>query len=765
MVTKDGRTNLQNNIRCTKARTTRITDPLTGERDSLRQRFALDWEVTVFDWWGRTVVRIRWAVLAAGCGLALVGGLWGPGVFDALADDGFTDPGSESARAASRIVTEVGRQDVDLIVLYSSTTATVEDGAFRDAVTAAVARAGRRSEVATVASWYDTGSPAMVSTDRHATYVAVQLARAGDTDAFHAVRPDLRAAGLRTQFAGATAITADITDRVSADIVQAELVSMPILAVLLLFVFGSAVAASTPLLVGGLVVLVGFVAVRILTMYTEVSVFGINIITLLGMGLAIDYALFMVSRFREELAAGHDPATAVQRTIRTAGRTITVSGLIVTLALASLLVFPQMFLRSMGLGGMIAVLMAMVTALTVLPALLAVLGSRVNAGRIRLPRRGARAVPADAAATGDAPAGKGDREVWARLAQVVMRRPVTVITATLTALVLLGLPFTGARFGGPDERVLPPGEASRVAADRLATDFPGGASSSMRVLVSGGDAARATAFAARIGQLAGVTSARVTAAGPRSSVITVGVTGPSAGDTARDAVTGIRALPAPAGTEILVAGRTADLVDLLESLAARLPWMALIVGASMFVMLFLAFGSLVLPVKAIVMSAVSIAASFGTVVWVFQDGHLSGLLGFTSTGDLEATQLILMLAVLLGLSTDYEVFLMSRIREEWDATGDNVASVACGMQRTGRIITSAALLLVVVVVGFTTGGISLVKMIGVGMIVAVVIDATIVRMLLVPAAMRLLGQANWWLPGPLAGWYRRFGITEGDRSR
>ncbi|MDQ1295289.1 MAG: family transporter, partial [Actinomycetota bacterium] len=342
----------------------------------------------MFSWWGRMVVRLSWAVLAAGCCLALVGGLWGAGVFDDLADDGFTDPGSESARAASRIVTEVGRQDVDLLVLYSSTTATVEDSAFREAVATAVARARHRPEIATVASHYDTGNPTMVSADRHTTYVAVWLTRAGNTDAFHAVRSDLRAAGLRTQFAGTTALTADITDRVSADIVKAEIVSMPILAVLLLFVFGSAVAAATTLLIGGLVVLGGFAAVRILTMFTDVSVFGINIITLLGMGLAIDYALFMVSRFREELTDGHDSAAAVRRAVSTAGRTITVSALIVTLALSSLLIFPQMFLRSMGLGGMIAVLVALVTALTILPALLAVLGPRVNAGRIRLRRRG-----------------------------------------------------------------------------------------------------------------------------------------------------------------------------------------------------------------------------------------------------------------------------------------------------------------------------------------------------------------------------------------
>ncbi|WP_239152839.1 MMPL family transporter [Virgisporangium aliadipatigenens] len=676
--------------------------------------------------------------------VTVAGGVWGLGLFGSVVGGGFEDPGSESAKAAERIVAEVGRQDADLVVIYSSDSAEVTDAAFRDAVTGTVGKLRQHADVAGAVSFYDTQSPAFVSHDRHATFVAVTLKKAESTEQYDAVKPLLDAPGLRTQVAGGTAIQADITERISADIARAETMSMPVLIVLLLFVFGGAVAAGMPMLVGGIAVLLAFAATRALTYVTDISVFSINIITMLGMGLAIDYALFIVSRFREELAGGRSTAEAVERTLDTAGRTVFVSAVTVAVALASLLLFPQVFLRSMGLGGVSAVLVAMLASVTVLPALLAVLGPRINALKVRLPRR-------------SAPASTG---LWERLARAVMRRPLPVIAGTLAILTLLALPFAGAQFGGPDERVLPEGEASRVATERLASDFPPGAGNTVKVLVTGVDGAAAGGFAESVKGLDGVTGVQITAAEGTSTVLAVAYDGSSASERARDIVAGVRDLPAPAGGEVLVGGATAELVDLLDSLTERLPWMALLVAGTTFLLLFLAFGSLVLPIKAIVMNVVSIGASFGAVVWVFQDGHLSDFLGFTPTGDLEATQLILMLAILFGLSTDYEVFLLSRVREEWDRTHDNVQAVAGGLQRTGRIITSAALLLVIVIGGFATGGISFIKMIGVGMIVAIVVDATLVRALLVPATMRLLGRANWWLPGPLDRFYKRYGIHE-----
>jgi trehalose monomycolate/heme transporter len=699
----------------------------------------------MFAWWGRTVVRARWWVIMAGVVLALVGAGWGTGVFGAVIGGGFDDPHSESARAADRIVAELGRQDVDVLVLYSSTDRTVDEASFRNAVTGTLATLRQRPEVGEVFSYYDTGSRTLVSTDRHATYAAIRLRTAASADQLAAIRDRLRAPGLKTQVGGPTAIFAEVSGRVGSDIGKAEAYSMPILLILLMFVFGSAVAASTPLLVGGIAILGAFAATRLLTYVTDVSVFGLNIISLIGLGMAIDYALFIVSRFREELAQGHDPADAVERTLATAGRTVAVAALTVSLAMASLLLFPQVFLRSMGFGGMAAVLVAMLAALTVLPALLAVLGQRVNALRVGRRRTG---TPADAGAG------------WARLAHAVMRRPVPVMIATVGVLAVLAAPFARAQFGGTDERVLPPGTESRVVSERIAAQFTGGGVEQIRVLVSGADGSATAGFAGRLARVPGVTGATVTATRGDSAMIAVRYAGTSASPVGQRVVADIRALPAPPGATVLVGGSAAQLHDLLDSLRTRLPWMALLVAGMTIVLLFLAFGSVVLPLKAIAMNVVSIGASFGAVVWVFQDGHLAGLLGFTPTGYLEATQLVLMLAILFGLSTDYEVFLLSRIREEWDRTGDNVAAVSAGLRRTGRIITSAALLLVVVIGGFATGGITFIKMIGLGMIVALVVDATVVRALLVPATMRLLGRANWWAPGGLRRVYARYGLRE-----
>jgi len=714
----------------------------------------------MFGWWGRAVVRLRWWVLAGTVGLVVLGATWGAGVFGSLTGGGYDDPGSPSSRAHARITQELGRQDVDLLVLYSSPTFTVDDTVMLTRVRNTLTALRARPEVTSIVSYYDTGSEDLVSRDRHATYVAVQL-RDGDTDAkladLEAVRPALTATGVRTDVGGLTQFLQDANTQIEHDIVRAEMLSLPILMILLLVIFRGIVAASMPLVVGVLSILGAFIVTRLLTNVTDVSVFAVNVITMLGLGMGIDYALFVVSRFREELRLGHPPPTAVTRTMMTAGRTVVVSGLTVALALSSLLLFPMAFLRSMGLGGMAAVLVAMLAALTALPALLAVLGHRINGLR----RRKAEEVQERDAQPAQSTTDGG----WARLARSVMRRPVLYLVAVVIVLGVLATPFLRARFGGFDERVLPVGTPSRTVAERIATEFPGGSAEPIPVLVSGAPVEVAQQFAVQVAAVPGVTGAAVTANRGNSSLVSARFAGEVSGEEARAVVERIRALPPPSGTEVLVGGRAAADHDLLESLGSRLPWMALLVGGVTFLLLFFAFGSLVLPVKAILMNVVSIGASFGVVVWVFQDGHLADWLGFTSTGFLEPTDLILMLAVLFGLSTDYEVFLLSRVREEWDATGDNRAAVATGLQRTGGIITAAALLLVVVVGGFATGGAATIKMLGLGTVVAVVVDATLVRSLLVPATMRLLGRWNWWAPGPLARVHRRYGLRESTSLR
>jgi len=705
----------------------------------------------MFAWWGRLVVRLRWLMLAAAAALVVVGVTWGFGVFGALSHGGFEDRDSPSSRAHQRIERELGRQDVDVLVLYSSPTATVDEPAFRDAVTAALDGVRQRPEVAGVVSYYDTGAPHLVSTDRHATYATVQLRADGEEgklSALDAIRPALAAPGLDTEVGGLVPFMRDANTQVEKDIVRAEVLSLPVLLILLVFIFRGLVAAATPLIVGVLAILGGFIATRLIAQVTEVSTFAINIITMLGLGVAIDYALFVVSRFREELAAGRDTPTAIAATLATAGRTVAVSGLTVALSLSGLLLFPMAFLRSMAWGGMGAVLVAMLAALTVLPALLAVLGPRVNALGWR---RGPSAVTVREGA-------------WARLARSVMRRPVWYAAGVVALLVALAAPFVRATFGGFDERVLPEGTPSRMVTARIAADFPGGSMAPISVLVSGAPAAAAQEFAGRIAELPDVTEAQITANRDQSTLVSVGYVGEPTGEPARRVVERIRDLPAPSGTEVLVGGRPAVDLDLLNGLRDRLPWMVLLVVTVTIVLLFLAFGSVLLPLKAVLMNVVSIGASFGVVVWVFQDGHGADLLGFTATGFLEPTTLILMLAVLFGLSTDYEVFLLSRVREEWDRLGDNTQAVAGGLQRTGGIITAAALLLMVVVAGFATGGTVSIKLLGVGALVAIAVDAMLVRALLVPATMRLLGRWNWWAPGPLARAYRRYGLRESDSA-
>jgi RND superfamily putative drug exporter len=528
--------------------------------------------------------------------------------------------------------------------------------------------------------------------------------------------------------------------------------AMPVVLLLLIFIFGGVVAASLPVLIGGIAILGAFTVTRTITMATDVSTFAINAITLLGLGMAIDYSLLMINRFRQERRAAPSTQQAVARTLATAGRTILVSGMLVILSLASLLIFPEVFLRSMALGGMAAVLVAMISALTVLPAILALLGHRIDALRVRSIWRRR---PARASAPADAETG-----AWARLARNVMRRPVSYVVAVVAILAVLALPLLHMHFGSVDERVLPPGDPARTVAERMATEFNGTAPSPILVLVKDASPAQVSAIRQDIGKLPEVTGAQVSSQRGDATLISASYSGGFASTKALDAVREIRALPAPPGAQLLVGGDSASIQDEMNSLSNGLPWMLAIMAALTFGVLLLAFGSVLLPIKAVLTNIGSVAATFGALVWIFQDGHLAGLLGFTATGYLEPTVLILVLAELFGLATDYEVFLLSQIREQWDATGDNTTAVATGLQRTGRIITAAAALLIVVTAGFATGQIVLTKLIGIGMSFGIFLDATLIRALLGPAVMRLLGRWNWWAPGPFGRISRRVRLDQ-----
>ncbi len=715
----------------------------------------------MFEAWGRILFRNRRLVLGlAGLGV-IIAAVWGTGVFGALQSaGGFAPPSSESQQEANLAARTFGRGAGDAVLLYTSTTATVQSAAYRSAVTSSLARLPDDRVVAAQTYW-STGSPQFASADGKVSYAVLVLA--GTTDAariknFNAIRPDLTAPGLTVQAGGQIPTEAAISKEVTSDIGRAEGISMPVLLVLLAIIFGSLAAASLPLAIGGIGIIGSFAALRLLTLVTPVSIYSINITTIMGLGLAIDYGLFMVGRFREELLRQPTVEDALARTVATAGRTVAVSGVTVAVALASLMLFPEVFLRSMGYGGVATVLVDMLAALTVLPALLAVLGPRVNALRVRKSVHRPRA--------GDATGG------WYRLARTVMRRPAVFVVVIVVLLLALGTPFLKVTWGGTDARALPAAAAPRLVTQALASDFPGNVTAPIESLVrfagpaTASPAARAqlAAYVRRLDGVAGVTGAQVT--GVRGDVARVDLTyrpDPLSAQ-ARQIVRRVRAVAAPPEARAYVGGQTAQLVDELGSLSATLPWMALVMAAATFALLFLAFGSVVLPVKAIVMNVLSLAATFGVVVWVFQQGHLAGLLHFSPTGTLDPTMPILMLAIIFGLSMDYEVFLLSRIRERYDVTGNNAESVASGLQRTGGVITSAALLLVIVIGAFSASGITFIKLMGVGMIVALIVDASIVRVMLVPATMRLLGGANWWAPGPLRRLYARYGIRETEGS-
>ena len=710
----------------------------------------------MFERLGSFNYRHRRLVLAL-TGLFVVAAIaWGTGVFGSLANGGFEAPGTEAARAVKTVEQSIGRTGTDVVVLYRSPTQTVSDSTFRSAVEQDLAALPKEDVLATTIFW-TTKSPAFVSKDQHSTYAVLTLA-GSDPDqrleTFRKIADQVRQApaGLDVKVGGEDGINDEINAQTEHDIVQAETISLPIVLILLVIVFGGLVAASLPLFVGALAILGAFVVLRALTTFTDVSVFSINIVTMIGLGLAIDYALFIVTRFREQLALGNDVETALTITMGTAGRTVAFSGITVGVAISSMVLFPVMFLRSMAYGGAAAVLVAMFAALTALPALLAVLGERVNKLKVPwLSKRGG--------------LGATEHGPWYRLAQSVMRRPVRYVVVLVPLLLALGIPFLQVQLGGVDHRALPAGSDSRTVTETLQNDFAGAGGSDVLVAVRfatpPANAQQTLApYLQQLGQVRDVQDVRLTGYKNGVASIQVHTHYTSQELPARDVVKSVRAVQPLAGTTVETGGDTAALMDLLQVLRERVPWMAGFIVLVTFLLLFVAFGSFVLPAKALLMNVLSLSASFGAMVFIFQDGHLSGLLDFTPSGFLDATNPVLLFAVLFGLSMDYEVFLLSRIREEYDRTGDNTRSVALGLQRTGGIITSAALLLIIVVGAFATSGIVFVKMIGVGLVIAILIDATVVRALLVPATMRLLGRANWWAPGPFARWWKKHGFRE-----
>jgi RND superfamily putative drug exporter len=700
------------------------------------------------DAWARTLFRRRRAALWASLAAFVVAGVLGVPVFSALnATDDFDDPAAEAVLARAQLERATGAGPAPGLVALVKLPGPAESPAAQRRIDE-VAGALRDPGVARVDRFRRGGERSLVSRDGRSSLLLVTY-RAGYGPSTGRIESRLRDA--RGVWLGGGEVAQDqIGGRVSADIARAEAIAVPILFALSLLVFRGAVAALLPLVVGGLTILLSFLAMRVVNEFAEMSIFALNLINGLGLGLGIDYSLFMVSRYREELAAGRGREEALAATVRTAGRTVLFSAVTVAAALAALLVFRQRFLYSMGVGGAICALLAAVVSLTVLPALLGALGERVNA---LSPRRWQRSIERDARLAQSGP--------WYRFSRWVMRHPGPIAATAAVVLVLIGLPFTRIAFTGVDAGVLPRDQSARVVSDALRTQFPPSESSPVYVSLRAPAAARGEVrtWARELALLPGSAApARVTPV-PGGFRIDLVAAGAPLGERAKDLVRAVRESRPPGA--MMVGGQTADFLDQQHSLASHLPLGLTILVATTLVILFLMTGSVILPVKALAMNLATISAAFGILVLVFQDGHLQGLLGFTSQGAIESSQPVLLFAIAFGLSTDYGVFLLGRIKELHDRGVPNEEAVAVGLQRTGRIVTFAALLLMIAIGAFVTSQIIFIKQLGLGAAVAVLIDATIVRALLVPSLMRLLGDWNWWAPPALARLHRRIGLEEG----
>jgi RND superfamily putative drug exporter len=742
----------------------------------------------MFAAWGRFVYRRRWPVLAVS-GLLLLISIFVVIQGGKLQSGGFIET-SESGRASRLIERELPRAGAATFTLiFSSDTLTATSPEFRTAVDAALAPLRSDPRVAAITTPYDGTAldpTKLISKDRHA--IAVDVAAKDDLATARDYYPELRAEvgsdTLTIQATGLLAINNGFNDVLQADLRRAETVSLPLALILLLVVFGSIVAAFVPLGVGVLAVVGGIAGMYLVARVTDVSVYALNVVTLIGLGVAIDYSLFITNRFREEMRRGHSGNNALAIAMATSGRAITFSGLTVAIGLSGMLFFQGTFLSSMGISGAIVVASAVFYGLTFLPALLAIIGRNLGRGRVPF-------LQPDSTGTG----------WWHTIATTVMRRPLAVLIPVVAVILVLGSPFLHLRLANNDVTALPKHEESRAAFDRLVDEFPGGNQTHINVVVeypNGDPLAEA--------HMAGLVDlATKIAALPTVDTITSPVTvdprlGPAEyavlyssltraqlpaqlqalikgtvgehivvfdvvtqkgiySDESRQLVRAIRALPPPPDAEIAVTGFTAIDLDTVDFIASHTPAaLAYIVAATMLVLFFL-LGSVILPIKAVVMNLLSISASFGAIVWIFQDGHLAAQLGFTP-GSIDPTLPVIMFCTVFGLSMDYEVLLLSRMQEEYLRTRDNTSAVAMGLEKSGRLITGAAAIMVGVFAAFALADIVLIKAIGLGMALAVAIDATLVRALVVPATMRLLGDLNWWAPGPLARLQRRIGLAE-----
>ncbi|MET0474006.1 MAG: MMPL family transporter [Mycobacterium sp.] len=736
----------------------------------------------------RVVVDAPKRIIVAAAFFVVAGALYGLPVTGMLSAGGFTDPASPSRQAAEILVDEFDRSPVQLLVTVTA------DGGVGDPRAAQVAAAVQSvlensPDVTDVTSRWTAPKAAVptLTSDDGRTGIIMAGLRGSDAEyADHAralvdqFPPD--GDGVEVRVGGALTY-AEVDEQSERDLITMELIAIPLSFVALVWVFGGVLAAVLPLLIGVVAILGSLAVLRAVTVFADVSIFALNLTAALGLALAVDYTLLIVSRYRDEIAEGVEPQPALMTAMTTAGRTVVFSALTVALSMSTMVLFPSFFLRSFAYAGVAVVTLAAVAAIVITPAAMTILGPRLDDFNLAKLYRRILHRPVVRPKT------PLEKSFWYRVTHYVTRHAV-VVSVTLTAvLVLLGAPFLGVKWGFPDDRVLPESASSREVGDLLRNDFGVNPTSTVTVVVpdvSGVTSENMTEYASALSQAPGVavvsapTGAFVEgrpAGGPvaptgitqRSAFLTVQSTVAPSSAASDEQLTALEAVPGPGGRSVLFAGVEQNTRDSVESIMSRLPLVLAVIGVVTLVLLFLVTGSLVLPIKAIVLNVLSLTATFGALVWVFQQGNLGGL-GTTVTGTLVANLPVLMFCIAFGLSMDYEVFVLSRIREYWLASdrtqSANIDSVARGLARTGRVVTAAAVLMAVSFAALMTAEVSFMKMVGLGLAIAVLVDAAVVRTLLLPALMKLLGRANWWAPQPLVRLHERIGVNEGgDAAR
>ena len=666
--------------------------------------------------------------------VVLAGGI-GSAVFGKLDSGGYSDPKSDSAKAFTYL-TDVFKVKDPAVVLVVET----KDGITNPSAIASATKLENQLKTesgvdSTLSYWSAGGAPSLKSTDGKSAYLFIY---SDDVvwDNVQSLGKEIQAKydgkfEDLTVYASGTGVFAHaINTKISEDLKLSESISIPLTFILLIFVFGGLVASAMPLLVGVSAILGSFLVIYLLTLVTGVSIFALNLITGLGLGLGIDYALLIVNRFREELHAGRSVDESIKRTVNTAGKTVFYSGLTIVITLAALVLFPQMFLKSFGYAGVTVVVMAVLGALVALPALLAILGTRID----KLVVRKSSITP------------KEDGR-WADTARFVMRRPVAVVMLSLIILTVLAAPIKNMVFSQVDSRVLPASNSAALASKIISDRFPGQEGNPIEIIVPNGATmgTQINQYTTEIAQVPGIVrigDSQVSGNDVRVTAIhSMGPRTPAAEVLIKE----IRKIRAPEGT--LIGGVAADYADTQIGIAKTMPWALLWIAIGVLILLFVFTGSIILPIKAIILNILSLSATLGVITWIFVDGHLKWLVGdFTVTGSVDTGSIILVAVVAFGLSMDYEVFLLSRIKEEHDAGRSNIESVATGLQRSARIITAAAGLLAIVFASFMLSGVTSIKMLGFGVAFAILLDASLVRALLVPALMRLFGERNWWAP-------------------